>query len=211
MPGLVEKFVSGRGLLFYHNFVKNLISESGMGVTDITESQAIPQLTTSGSQMYHVNVGSTTITRGNSALNLPTPLSGSEVFILDICNATENATLNVFILFDTDNIYIGKAISGSNPSTGVWNKISGESPFTEVTFSEYANLSSTAKNNGQLYLVTTDDPSIVDLSTILSVMVNRGEVTIANLPVAPSTHDFYFVTDIGEGRYYDGSAWKRVL
>lgn len=84
-------------------------------------------------------------------------------------------------------------------------------PSVYISTSDYDSLSETEKNNGTAYFLT-DDTKISAVTAVANAHFNpKGSIALASLPSSGmSEGDYYFITDDGSGRFYDGSAWKVV-
>lgn len=84
-------------------------------------------------------------------------------------------------------------------------------PSKLLTTSEYEALSEAEKNDGTTYFLT-DDTKISAVTAASNANFNpKGSIALASLPSSGmSEGDYYYITDDGSGRFYDGSAWKVV-
>lgn len=80
----------------------------------------------------------------------------------------------------------------------------------EISQAGYDALSDEEKLNGKMYLIKDTETVVLHAPDIISDMTPMGETTLENLPETGETGDYWYLTDVLEGRYYDGSSWKIV-
>lgn len=80
-----------------------------------------------------------------------------------------------------------------------------------ITESDYNGLTSAERvDSGTIFLVSIDNT--VEIIDIIDFLTFKGEILSSALPASgTAVGEYYFLKDILEGRYWNGTTWKRVL
>lgn len=81
----------------------------------------------------------------------------------------------------------------------------------EMTQAAYDLLPEEKRMDGTLYFISDASDTYLHAPDIVDTMNPKGDIVSTNLPESGTLGDFYYLTDKYEGRYYNGTEWKRVV